>query len=359
MSWNIQKPGDYINGPLTVAGVTQFNSNIAVGITPNTWSSLWKGGQFGRLTLVNTSTDSLVGHNFYNDGSYRFVANDFASYYDQVGGGHIWGSSVTSGIAGNVITWTTLATLSSAGFGLGVTPAYAFHLRSANAPIAMIHSTNASGPYVIFQNSTGNFGDIGSELAITGGGSAGNLALNARTTGSLAFCISDSVKARLLLGGAFVLSGGNSSANGTGITFPSAQSASTDANTLDDYEEGTWTGTLRGLTSDPTVTVTATGQYTKIGRKVTVRISFEGVTNTGASGDCFINGLPFANGNVRTPGSAGSYAAMTYTGTLISLIDGSSTNINFIDSRSNAAWAGAAHYPGSGRTICAEVTYNV
>jgi hypothetical protein len=33
------------------------------------------------------------------------------------------------------------------------------------------------------------------------------------------------------------------SASGAGITFPATQSASTDANTLDDYEEGTWTPT--------------------------------------------------------------------------------------------------------------------
>jgi hypothetical protein len=31
------------------------------------------------------------------------------------------------------------------------------------------------------------------------------------------------------------------SASGSGITFPATQSASTNANTLDDYEEGTWT----------------------------------------------------------------------------------------------------------------------
>ena len=34
------------------------------------------------------------------------------------------------------------------------------------------------------------------------------------------------------------------SASGAGITFPATQSASTDANTLDDYEEGTWTPTI-------------------------------------------------------------------------------------------------------------------
>jgi hypothetical protein len=45
--------------------------------------------------------------------------------------------------------------------------------------------------------------------------------------------------------------GATPSASGAGITFPADQSilgASTNANTLDDYEEGTWTGTLTGGT---------------------------------------------------------------------------------------------------------------
>jgi hypothetical protein len=61
----------------------------------------------------------------------------------------------------------------------------------------MFHSTNVNGPYIIFQNSTANFGDIGSELGITGGGSAGNLTLNSRFTSNLCFAVSDSVKMRI------------------------------------------------------------------------------------------------------------------------------------------------------------------
>jgi hypothetical protein len=52
-------------------------------------------------------------------------------------------------------------------------------------------------------------------------------------------------------------------ASGAGITFPATQSASTDANTLDDYEEGTWTPTSSGVTFS-----SASGTYTKIGRLV-------------------------------------------------------------------------------------------
>jgi hypothetical protein len=52
---------------------------------------------------------------------------------------------------------------------------------------------------------------------------------------------------------------------GPGIKFPATQVASADANTLDDYEEGTWTPN-----QGPGLTVVGTfassGSYTKIGR---------------------------------------------------------------------------------------------
>ena len=51
-----------------------------------------------------------------------------------------------------------------------------------------------------------------------------------------------------------------------GIYFEDGQAG----NYLDDYEEGTWTGTLIGDTAAPSSSVTATGTYTKIGRQVIV-----------------------------------------------------------------------------------------
>jgi hypothetical protein len=65
------------------------------------------------------------------------------------------------------------------------------------------------------------------------------------------------------------LSGGSTTATGTGIAFPATQSASTDANTLDDYEEGTWTPN-QGTGLTVIGTYTPSGKYTKIGRSVTV-----------------------------------------------------------------------------------------
>ena len=86
--------------------------------------------------------------------------------------------------------------------------------------------------------------------------------------------------------------------SGTGIAFPATQVASSDANTLDDYEEGTWTPTFTGSISNPTVTYgTQLGQYTKVGRQVTCtgRISISSAS--GGSGQTRISGLPFANGS--------------------------------------------------------------
>lgn len=83
-----------------------------------------------------------------------------------------------------------------------------------------------------------------------------------------------------------------------GITFPATQSASTDANTLDDYEEGTFTPVLKGASADPTG-VTYNGQegkYVKIGRMVYCQIYlFISNIGTGGSGQLGIN-LPFTSG---------------------------------------------------------------
>jgi hypothetical protein len=95
--------------------------------------------------------------------------------------------------------------------------------------------------------------------------------------------------------GNLALQGGTTSASGVGVTFPASQSASTDANCLDDYEEGTFTPTFVGSTTNPTYTTSDLhGSYTKIGRVVyfSIGISVSGVTAQGTGG-LQIGGLPF------------------------------------------------------------------
>ena len=73
--------------------------------------------------------------------------------------------------------------------------------------------------------------------------------------------------------------------SGFGITFPATQSASADANTLDDYEEGTYTATITGSTTAGTQTYAGqAGRYTKVGNVVHVNVfvALNSATFTGA-----------------------------------------------------------------------------
>jgi hypothetical protein len=87
------------------------------------------------------------------------------------------------------------------------------------------------------------------------------------------------------------------SASGAGITFPATQSASTDANTLDDYEEGTWTPTVTPAAGALTA-YTSSGFYTKIGNVLTVSITYFVTTPGTAAGNATIAGIPFTSKSI-------------------------------------------------------------
>jgi len=100
------------------------------------------------------------------------------------------------------------------------------------------------------------------------------------------------------------------STSGAGITFPASQSASTDANTLDDYEEGTWTPSLTSAAGTLTTVVNGTGNYTKVGNMVTITCRPSITTNGTGSQSLLIAGLPFAIGKNNFAG-AGREDAVT------------------------------------------------
>ena len=80
----------------------------------------------------------------------------------------------------------------------------------------------------------------------------------------------------------------------SGITFPATQVAASDANTLDDYEEGTFTPTI---TSGATLVAygTQSGSYTKVGRLVTIIVHLSTTAATVNGSQLTIAGLPFAS----------------------------------------------------------------
>lgn len=79
------------------------------------------------------------------------------------------------------------------------------------------------------------------------------------------------------------------------IAFPSSQSASANANTLDDYEEGTFTPTISGTGTAGVGTYgTRLGTYTKTGR-VVVCHWYTNISSHTGTGNIALSGLPFTS----------------------------------------------------------------
>lgn len=147
--------------------------------------------------------------------------------------------------------------------------------------------------------------------------------------------------------------------SGAGITFPATQSASSNANTLDDYERGTFTATIRGSVSDPTTPVTSTAYYTKIGNQVSISIQFESVNLTGASGDATISGLPFTPANTRCIGTIGSYGAASWTGQLIAHISVGQSHVDLLEIVTASAWNQVSWNTGTDKYVWVNATFFV
>jgi hypothetical protein len=131
---------------------------------------------------------------------------------------------------------------------------------------------------------------------------------------TIAFAEGGAEALRINSSGTVVLSGGDTSANGTGITFPATQSASSNANTLDDYEEGTWTPAVAfGGASVGITYVGRGGWYTKIGNTVNITGWFY-LSNKGSStGDVTITGLPFTEGGKYAVCNFGRFENFTFS----------------------------------------------
>jgi hypothetical protein len=320
MSWNINKPGDYINGPLTVMGVAQFNSNVGVGVTPSAGSTykVIQGG--GGIVFGSQGTQSNFTENAYlaGAGTWTYATNAAASLYQQTGGTHTWYR--TSAGTGN-IAWTQAMTLdASSRLIVGGGSAYGRSTFTVGTGLQGGTTTNVGS--ALYDIDYAASGDINTRLSFVNSNGVTNAAIDRignpyfSDTGHLAFLTrasggSLSERARFNATGAFVLAGGATAANGVGITFPAAQSASTDANTLDDYEEGTWTPTISAGSGTPTTVTINSAGYTKIGRQVTLHLDFS-IIDKGTANGVFLFSLPFTSSASFAP--AGSFKESSVVG---------------------------------------------
>ena len=154
----------------------------------------------------------------------------------------------------------------------------------------------ANGNAEIFQSIRASGGE---ELLLYAIG--GSVGVYSYSNSPVVFGTNNAERARIPAAGGFqsktTISVGDAtpSSSGAGITFPATQSASSDANTLDDYEEGTFSftvvsgGTFSGLNE---------GRYTKIGRQVFVMLN---PGTTAITGNIEFSGLPFAASGARSP----------------------------------------------------------
>ena len=124
-----------------------------------------------------------------------------------------------------------------------------------------------------------------------------------------------------------------------GITFPAVQVASANANTLDDYEEGTWTPVLGGSGGTSGQTYSSTGFYVKVGRLVyatyVVVLSNKGTI----TGSVQLQGLPFQvySGHSDDGAAVSRFANLAINWIALYAIVGASTTVATIRGNTAAA----------------------
>lgn len=138
---------------------------------------------------------------------------------------------------------------------------------------------------------------------------------------------------------AAVLSG-TTDVSGGQLKFPAAQNASADANTLDDYEEGTFTPAINfgggavGLTYS-----VQSGTYTKVGRQVSFLLQITLSAKGSSTGNATVTGLPFGPGFRCAFAMNGSSMAGTIGGTMFAINGGSGTSFSLTTAQGSGAAA--------------------
>ncbi len=167
------------------------------------------------------------------------------------------------------------------GISTGGTLRLSISTTAVSSTLAIDHPLGAVGtPSITFTGdlNTGFWSPAADTVAVSTGGSE-----RVRVTSA----------GELLVGTTTTTANGGKLQVSNGITFPATQVACSDVNTLDDYEEGTFTPTVAGTTSAGTGTYQAqVGRYTKTGNRVFFTVYLRWNAHTG-TGNLDVRGLPF------------------------------------------------------------------
>jgi hypothetical protein len=339
-----------------------------------------------------SNTRAALGANFTYNANNLYMQNGFAGYFevDSTSGSFKWLSAAT-GLAGGVVTFSQPMSLTAGGnllvgntggtgYRLYVTAAFSSTVGGAyieagefNQSVMILNHTNASVGVPLFQVQKSGTGvltlDADGDLGITETSPAAKLHISVAsaavdgtkgvkitnpagtivvlecgvssdsfvgTTSGSDFSIRSNNTERLKFPNAggvqavTTISVGNAtpSASGAGITFPATVSLSSNANTLDDYEEGSWTPNLAFGGSSTGITYSErTGTYIKIGKQVTIWCTIYLSSKGSSTGDATFTGVPFAPNQTyynEQHGCVGDVTNVTFSGYLDSRVGGSS-----------------------------------
>ena len=158
----------------SVKATLDTSGNLGLGVTPSAWSG-FNAFQVGVGGSISGTTGSQYGTyvaaNTYNNGSWRYLSNNYAVLYQQYAnsGFHAW-YNAPSGTAGNAISFTQAMTLTASGnLGIGSTN-----------PISKLEVTNSgiATLFIGYNNTSANYYDANTQIFRLGNSSTETMRLD-------------------------------------------------------------------------------------------------------------------------------------------------------------------------------------